>query len=596
MARQEAPGRPAKRVFRVAAPALAACAIASALPAHAALPGCTLAALNGLGVPGVSVVAAVDVPAGALPSTNPLSPNPEFCDVQGVLTTTGYGAPNGSALFELQLPATWNQKLLFWGVGGTAGSTYGDFAANGVDFTESLDLGFATAITDTGHEANNTDAAWALTSSGAPDTAKVVDYYFRATHEMTAAAKAIVRGYYKAPSIKRAYFDGCSNGGRQAMVEASHFPEDYDGIIAGAPFMDIRAIIAGTKQEKENLSPGGYLPASLLPMIDAAVLASCDAADGLKDGLIQNPGNCSFDPQSLVCKSGQTSGCLTPGQASTLSGYWGALRDERGRVIYPGATVSDLTGGMDVWTLGFFPPGTLPGSTAAEPFGPRPATGPWLAPVVWQFTDDIIKYLVERSATFDLFNFPVSTGGVVTDNGLALFDARTEAGDGDRPGRLLPFIYQNRKLLMYHGLSDPALPPFRTVKYYEQLASLRGGYDKLQENVRLFLVPDMQHCGGGPGPNLFDTVRALDAWTESGTGPDGITAAHANSAAPGGFDRTMPLCKFPEQAVYGGTGPVPLATSWSCTDNTKMLEVGPDGERAGLSPQRSDDDGKGSDD
>src|SRR5579871_540032 len=248
-----------KQVFSVKpGPSLVAAAVAGIVlmpgTAAAALANCTIGALSGLGVAGVTVASAVDVPAAA--------PNPEFCDVRGVVKTTGYGAPDGSAQFEVQLPAKWNQKLLFWGVGGTAGATYGDFAANPVDLQAALAKGYATAITDTGHEAGNTDAAWALLSPGAPNRATLVDYYYRATHQVTVAAKALARAYY-GQALKFSYFDGCSNGGRQAMVEATHFPEDYDGIIAGAPFMDIRAIIQGTKQEKAQLrSPDSYIPAS----------------------------------------------------------------------------------------------------------------------------------------------------------------------------------------------------------------------------------------------------------------------------------------------------------------------------------------------
>jgi len=545
-------------------------ALTAAVALHAApalaLPPCTVAGLSALGVPAVTVASAVDVPASPA--------NPEYCDVRGTVTTTGYGAPSGLAQFEVQLPATWSGRFLFFGVGGTAGSTYADFAGNPVDYFQALFKGYATAITDTGHQAGNTDAAWAITAPHVADSAKVADYYFRATHQVTLAGKALAQKYYGAGSIRRAYFDGCSNGGRQAMVEATHFPEDYDGVIAGAPFMDIRAIIQGAKQEKAMLlSADSYIPYTLLPLIDKAVYASCDAADGVKDGLIQNPAKCAFDPASMVCASPSATGCLTPNQARTLRSYTSALRSEEGRLIYPGASVTDLAGGMDAWTTGFVPPSDF---AAAEPWG---GTGFSPAPAVWQFTDHIIKYLVERDPGFNVRSFPESPGGFIGEGALSLFDARTEAGDGDRPEHLLPFIYQNRKLLMYHGFSDPALPPFRTVKFYEDLADARGGYAELQENVRLFMVPGMQHCGGGPGPNVFDTLTAMEKWSESGMAPDGLLATHSTS---GTVDRSMPLCKFPEQARYDGKSNVNVASSWSCTSNKGLLELGPDGVRAGL--------------
>jgi feruloyl esterase len=547
-------------------------ALAAALPAasHAASANCSAAALNAAGVPGVTVLLAVDVPAS--------SANPEFCDVQGTLATSGEGAPAGAANFELQLPVTWNQKFLFWGVGGLAGSTYADFAANPVDYYEALFKGYATAITDEGHQAGNTDAAWALVSTGVPERAMLADYYDRATHEVTGASKALVRAFYGASSIAHSYFDGCSNGGRQAMVEATHFPDDYDGIIAGAPFMDIRTIIAGAKFQKDNLqSAQTYLPASLLPVIDAAVYAACDAADGVQDGLIQNPARCSFDPASLICKGGATSNCLTPGQAKSLQSYITALRDERGHVVYNGASITDLSGGMDVWSLGFVPPTDF---SANEPWG---GTGFSPAPVAWQFVDHIMKDIVARDASYNMRSFPVSYGGVVGEQALAFFDSRTERGDGADPQRLHEFIARGGKLIMFHGFSDPALPPFRTVAFYEQLAALHGGYGHLQDNVRLFMVPGMQHCAGGPGPNFFDTLTALEGWTEASTPPDGIVAAHYVGNSPAnGIDRTMPLCKFPEEAQYGGSGAYNDGANWSCTSNRRLLDLGRDGRSAGL--------------
>ncbi len=569
--------QPKRRLLRALAPALAGLAAGLAGgPAAAAPAACTAAALNALAIPRVTVEAAAPVPAAP--------PNPAYCFVAGVLQTTGEGAPDGAAQFNLQLPATWNGKFLCWGVGGLAGSTYADFAANPVDFYESLAKGYATAITDTGHQAGATDAAWALDSTGQPDQAKITDYYHRATHQVTLAAKALVSAYYGG-SIRYAYFDGCSNGGRQAMVEATRYPQDYDGIVAGAPFFDVRSVLAGTKFQKVQLaSPEAYIPASLLPVIDQAVYDSCDAADGVADGLIQNPARCSFDATSLVCKAGASSNCLSPAQANTLNAYIGALRDEYGRLIYTGASITDLhtgdvhSGGMDAWSTGFVPP-TSPG--ANEPWG---GTGFSPAPVAWQFVDHIQKYLVERNAGYDLHNFDVSVSGVVHSGALALFDARTEAADGDRPRELTPFLEGGRKLLMFHGFSDPALPPFRTIKYYEDLArGQREGFRGLQEHVRLFMVPGMQHCVGGPGPNSFDTLGALEAWAESGVAPDSLEATHYVGNDPTlGVDRTMPLCKFPEQAQYSGSGDVHSAANWHCTANDRLLEIGANGRQAGL--------------
>src|SRR5262245_20795399 len=227
--------------LRVAGLVLAGLMIGAA-PASAALPKCNPAALAGLGGANVTIVSAVDVPASGA--------NPEFCDVLGTVRTTGFGAPDGSARFELKLPSPWNGKFLFFGVGGLAGSL--SPAANPIDFLQSLPKGYATIITDTGHQAGGTDARWALTAPGVPDEAKLIDYFFPAAHQVTQARQLLVQSYYQAP-IARAYFEGCSNGGRMAYMEATRFPEDYDGIIAGAPFKDSPTLLAGSRFRAPHL-------------------------------------------------------------------------------------------------------------------------------------------------------------------------------------------------------------------------------------------------------------------------------------------------------------------------------------------------------
>jgi len=553
---------------------LATAALLAASPAGAAAP-CSTAGLMALGVPGVQIL-----------SATPVTSAPAYCNVLASVTTSGAGAPNGSALAVFQLPARWNSKFLFFGTGGLAGVPAP--SANAVDIALALGKGYATAVTDTGHVGHGltpndflgivTDARWALLPDGTPDTAKVTDYFHRAVHDVTVTGKRLVRAYYDA-DIERAYFDGCSNGGRMAFVEATRYPDDFDGIIAGAPFLDIRVVMGGIKDAKQFLTPSTYIPFGVLPQVDQAVYASCDAADGVRDNLIQNPAKCAFDPDTLV-----RSGLLSPGQAESLETYFRALRDESGRLVYPGFAVSDLAnGGLDAWSTGFVPPTRF---TAAEPWGNLGFTP---APIGWQFVDHITKYLVERDPTFDVREFDVSPSGVVGDRALALWDRRTEAGDGDVPSAILPFIARGKKLLIYHGYSDPALPPFRTVKYYEDLARVARGYRELQENVRLFMVPDMQHCGGGPGPNVFDTLTPLENWVERGTAPDSILATHfTNNDPTQPVDRSMPLCKFPEQAEYLG-GAVTAAANWACPRNHRLLEVGPNGEAAGLDGHGDDD-------
>lgn len=571
-------------VLLAVAVALVAGGTLAAPPAQAAT-ACTAAAIGGLGVPDVTVTAATG--GGTAP-----------CVVLGTVHTHGFGAPDGSARIQVTLPssAVWNQKFVQFGQGGFAGSL--SASTNAGDPGAASAAGYASAITDTGHTAGSTDARWALLSPGVPDEAKLTDYYFRAVHQVAEAAKEIVSRYYGS-SLRRAYFDGCSNGGRQAMVEATKFPDDFDGIISGDPFMDIRTILGGANFNKIQLASADvYIPATKLPMIDAAVYKSCDAADGVVDHLIQNPTKCSFDPKSLVTPSctGSDPTCLTSGEANTLQKYLTALRDDDGKIVYTGQTVSDLSagpqgvldfslGGMDFWTTGVVPPTV--GFNAPEPWDNN---GFSPSPIGWQFTDHFIQYVVERDPTFDMRTYIHNTGQV-SDAELRLFDRRSEAGDGDVPEKLLRFIEKGKKLVIYHGTSDPALAATRTIKYYEDLAEkAEMSFAQLQENVRLFMVPGMHHCVGGPGPNFFDTLTPLDNWVDHGVKPDAILATHFVGNTPPAADRIMPLCKFPEEARYNGTGAVNSAASWSCPPNDRgMLEVGANGKSAGLGADRMRD-------
>lgn len=558
-------------------PLAVGCAMALAAPAARAATACSVGEIEALGVSGVTVVSAIAVPAsGAMPA---------YCDVVGQLNTSGGDAPPGSAGFEMQLPDNWNRKFLFFGVGGLAGATYPDVSANPVDRQGALARGYATAITDAGHLAGGTDASWALLAPGQPDDAKLADYYYRATHEVTVAGKRLARRFY-GQKIEAAYFDGCSNGGRQALVEATQFPGDYNGIIAGDPFFDIRSVIVAARLAKQQLSPATYIPAALLPVIDAAVHASCGKADGVDDGLIQNPAACAFDPTSLVCTPGQEAGCLSTGQADTLNAYLGATRSTLGSLVYPGFSISNLStsatgplagAGADGWSTGTVPPADF---NAAEPWG-NDGFSP--SPLGYQFGDHIIKDIATRDPAFNIRDYPVSADGYIGDDALATFDARTGAGTASNPDAYGRFIQRGGKLIIYHGYSDPALTPFRTTNLYDQLAAAHGGYGALQASVRLFMVPGMQHCIGGPGPDVFDTLTPLDAWVEQGAPPASIPAAHYTNNDPARpVDRTMPLCPYPTQATYDGAGDVNAAGSWSCAPNEQLLQVGPNGAQAGL--------------
>ena len=531
-----------------------------AMPSGAAeTPKCTVEALSAFQVHKMTVASATEVAAsGTLPA---------FCDVKGSVETEG-----NSAGFEIRLPANWNGKFVFFGVGGLAGGVFP--AVSRVDVEGSLRDGYASAVTDAGHTAAPTDGSWALISPGVPNTPKLLDYYYRAAHEVAVAGKQLVLNFFGAKTIKRAYFEGCSNGGRMALMEAERYPDDYDGIISGAPFMSAGAILP-TLMRDGHLSSSNYIPGSALDAVDQAVIASCDAADGVKDGLIQNPAMCAFNAKSLVCKGDSTANCLSQPQVDSLQPYFRAVRDSHRNILYPGWSVSDLSGraGAAFWTFGR----EKPDFDSADLWTTNPPFG-------WLFAQNIIRYMVELDPKFNVRTFDVNTDGVVGDAALKLFNERMGLLAVGDPAKLQAFREKGKKLLMYHGFSDPALSPFRTIQFYEQLATMTpGSYPSLEKGVRLFMVPGMQHCGGGPGPNSFSTLPVLDKWVDGGAAPDQILATkYVNDDPSQGIGRTMPLCKFPQQAKYKGAGDVNDAANWSCADQPSLLSVGPNGVEAGL--------------
>ncbi len=512
---------------------------------------CSVAALSTLGVPNMTITSANDVPAAA--------PNPQYCDVKGSVATNEEGAGPNSAGFEAMLPANWNGKFIFNGVGGLAGSF--NSSANPVDRALFLARGYATAVTDTGHL--STDPTWQFTSPGQPNTAKIVDYFYRAVHQVTLAAKQLTKDYYHATTISHSYFDGCSNGGKMGLLEATRYPEDYDGVIAGAPWLDPLGTSLWSLKNTQALL-AGYIPPSLLPAVDAAIKKQCDATDGLADGLIQNPAKCSFNPDSLV------PGILTQPQADALKSIIKPVSDDKGNFVYPGSSVS----------LGL-PANSLVNELATPPANAK-SSQPWgdtAPPANWNLAKGIILNLGFYDPAVDLNN-AVENGGVVQSSTLKLLYDRLGPDIPDDPSKLATFLEKGGKLQIYHGYDDLIISPYRSIWFYEDLAEKTGGYKKLEGQARLFMVPGMQHCTGGPGPNAFDTLSALEKWVEKGVAPDSIVATHSTG---GVVDRTMPLCKFPEQARYKGSGEVTDAASWTCPSNDRsLLDVGPNGVQSGL--------------
>jgi feruloyl esterase len=552
-------------------------------PARAEAPQCTPAAAQAAAPTGMTIGPIGDaspaLPAGftgamSVPAANGTA---GYCLITGTVVTNPQTGK--TANFATVLPDSWNGKFLFQGCGGLCGITM----ASGPG--EAINKGYAISATDDGHAANPTlafDGSWAITAPGVPNEDAVVDFYYRAVHTVATVNKTFVMNWYQG-ALQRSYFSGCSDGGREGMVEASRFPADFDGVIAGDPFFDVPGeTLGGYKDAKALLrSPGAYVPPNLLALVDKAIYKTCDAADGVEDGLIQNPAACSFDPRTLLCEQGQSTECLTKEQADTITSYFASVRDPLDRVLYQGYPSSDL------YDNGLFGSNMWLWMEAVGPAHDIHAAEPWdnLAPPAWQLADTVLRYLVASNADFDSNNdFPMSANDVVGVDGVAALFDRTDAGSGDVPQALRPFVRQNRKLIMYHGFSDGWITPYRTVQFYEDWAQQRGGYNRLQQNARLFMVPGMYHCVGGPGPNTFDTLTALENWVENDVAPEAIVATkYVDDDPTKSATRTMPLCKFPEQAEYGGSD-VNQAASWHCSANQKLLEVGADGLLAGLHP------------
>jgi len=531
------------------------CSVIAAVPASGA--DCKVAALSALSVPNVTITSATDVPAAA--------PKPQYCDVKGSVTTSGEGAGPNSAGFEAMLPANWNGKFIFNGVGGLAGSL--NSSANPVDRAIFLERGYATAITDTGHL--NTEPTWEFTSPGEPNTPKVIDYFFRAVHEVTLAAKQLVKDYYHSTTISHSYFDGCSNGGKMGLIEAMRFPNDYDGIISGSPWLDpVGTSMWSLKNVKALLD--AYIPPPVFAAVGAAITKQCDAADGVADGLIQNPAKCSFSPDALVPET------LTQKQADALKVIMKPVSDEKGNFIYPGSSVSNL--GQTVSS----PAGPLNERDTApvDPTGAQP-WGNATPPPNWNLATGVLLNLGYYNSAVDLNN-TIENNGVVNAAALKLLYDRLGPDIPDNPSKFGAFFGRGGKLLIYHGYDDLVISPYSSIWFYEDLAENNGGYEKLQGHARLFMVPGMQHCTGGSGPNAFDTLSALEKWVEKGVAPDGILATHSTNNM---VDRTMPLCLFPEQARYKGSGDMTDASNWSCPQQDRsLLAVGPNGTQAGMGP------------
>ena len=478
--------------------------VAAPKPASAAVGAC--AALKAPGVyEHMSVTSAQMVAADAAKGL------PAYCEVTAVISP----APGSKIGVVYRLPKDWNGKMLGLGGGGWAGNVRIESAAQG------LKAGYATAQTDGGHASTGPwETAWASN----PESIK--DFAYRAIHLMTVAGKKVVVRYYGRRE-SRTYYQGCSTGGRQGLMEVQRFPADYDGVIAGAPVYNLLVQTSSVIRNHIFNAPGAGFTAEQLAMVNQAALKACDAKDGLADGVIADPRACGWDPGELQCKAGASGAdCLSAAQVDAL------------RSVYKGVQVVD-------------------GRTAAWPLSKGGELG-------WS------RFISTSSTTADASNggglgglrgpilgdpnFDMSKFDPDTDLARVRSSAFARAYEANDPA-ISAFTAHGGKLLMWHGWSDPGPSPIGTIAYYDQV---RGAVPAAASDVRLFLAPGVYHCGGGPGPDQIDLLSAIDRWVQTGKAPSTLLATKAGARI------SRPLCAYPATQHYKGSGDPDDAASFEC--------------------------------
>ncbi len=451
---------------------------------------------------------------------------PAHCRVEGIIERRiGLNDVEYGIRFALALPDEWTGRFLLQGGGGLNGSVNPPIGAQAAGSEPALARGFAVASTDTGHQGATFDAAFYA------DQEAALNFIHLANAKVTVTAKQLIDAYYRKPA-DHSYFVGCSTGGREGMILSQRYPNYFDGIVSGAPAMrtgfsnlamrsvSVALAAAAKRDANGEVIAGSALSDSDKKLVVSAVLAACDADDGLRDGMLFAPQMCKFDPKALVCEGAKTDACLTSAQATAIEKAFAGPKNASGRNVYPGYFYD--TG------IGASGPGVLPGvlNGAPSPVGPR-------TPPTMQDVDA---------------------------EAVTAATAPNALGDTAAWTNLNTFYGHGGKLLFYHGVSDPWFSAMDTVQYYERLASDNGGMDATRDWSRLFLVPGMGHCRSGEAAlDQFDLLSALVGWVERGEAPERVIATGA--AFPG---RSRPLCPYPQHAHYKGSGNPEDAASFEC--------------------------------
>ena len=486
-------------------------------------PSSACADIRALRLPDVRFTTVTDVADSLGKSDSVRTPH---CRVSGII--------GREIAFTMMLPYRWNERLLMGGNGGFAGSI-----EPGV-FQQTRN-GYVTVGTNTGHEASGITARWALN-----EPERQVNYGSLAVHRTVEVAKAVTRAFY-GRDARYAYFFGCSNGGRQALVEVQRYPTDFDGLVAGAPAAHL-SVMPGVflKNVREDFpTPASYahpvITRANLDLLAGKVLEACDALDGVRDGILTDPRDCKFRLGSIKACPGERAAadCLTAAQLSAIARIYAPATDERGRVLYPGQPVGgeNLPGGWSIWIVG--------NDSAFLHDAHQPS-------LAMAFMTEGAKYLM----------FADSTWNYSTYRGTLFPEARRLAALGDASDpNLGAFAAHNGKLIIYHGWADPALNPLATADYYEKVVQRDPN---AREYVRLFMLPGVLHCGGGNGPADVDWMAAITEWTEHARAPEQLVATKRDRS--GKTVRSRPVCPYPKRAVYSGTGNTDDASSFACRE------------------------------
>ena len=458
-------------------------------------------------------------------STNAIANLPSFCRVAGVIAPT----PESQIVFEVWMPLEgWNGKFAGVGNGGWAGNV--SYGALG----DQLRRGYATASTNTGHEAAP-GLNMARFAHEKPE--QLVDFAHRSQHETAVAAKVLIGAFFSKPAA-RSYFIGCSSGGYEGLMEAQRYPADYDGIVAGAPANNWTRLMAGDFDGVLAVlkDPAAHLTLPALGLLHRSALAACDSADGVSDGVLNDPRQCKFDPAQLTCTDKAAASCLTKAQVDAARRVYGGLKDPKtGAQLYPGLA---------------------PGS---EPFWPhRDAANPFPIPL------SHYKWLVFGNPDWDwkTFDFADPDDYQAHVKAEAKFAPILNATNPD----LRAFRERGGKLLQYHGWNDQLISAQNSIDYYESVLSFFGRGGDVANFYRLFMAPGLAHCGGGTGPTTFDMQTVLEQWVEGGVVPDRVVATRAVN---GVVDRLRPLCPYPQVAVYNGSGDTNDAANFTCREQRR---------------------------